>query len=38
LMMDKIEEIYGKCNRRAATKLFPLAKSEGVPVTLKQTF
>ena len=35
-MTDKIEEVCRKYKRPAATKLFQLAKSEGVPVTLKQ--
>ena len=35
-MMDKIEEIYRKYNRPATAKLFQLAKSEGLSITLKQ--
>ena len=35
-LMNKIEEIYKKFNRPGAQKLFQLAKTEGLQITLKQ--
>ena len=35
-LMNKIEEIYKKFNRPGAQKLFQLAKTEGLQITLKE--